>query len=145
VSERTVANWVTGRTQINPAALAYLEEIEASADLRCKLGISEKVNGAPRGRPFAPGNPPIASGTAGGLCGWLGRRWREWSPRTIASSIAAIAPKQPLALRREFIHFRRSAVSPRATIVSQQRPLPARCSGGRSRLIAVIGTNGGFG
>jgi len=57
VSERTVANWSSGRTRINPAALAYLEQIEASADLRCKLGIGEKAKGAPRGKPFEPGNP----------------------------------------------------------------------------------------
>ena len=57
VSERTVANWVSGRTRINPAALAYLEQIEASADLRCTLGIGEKTKGAPRGKPFEPGNP----------------------------------------------------------------------------------------
>jgi DNA-binding transcriptional regulator YiaG len=57
VSERTVANWVSGRTRINPAALAYLEQIEANAELRRTLGIGEKAKGAPRGRPFAKGNP----------------------------------------------------------------------------------------
>jgi hypothetical protein len=57
VSERTVGNWSAGRTKMNAAADLLLEQIEASADLRCKLGIGEKVKGAPRGKPFEPGNP----------------------------------------------------------------------------------------
>ena len=44
------------------------------------------------------------------------------------------SPKQPLGQRRAFIHFRRSAVSPRATIVSQDEPLLLRFTGGSFRL-----------
>jgi DNA-binding transcriptional regulator YiaG len=57
VTPRTVSNWVRGRTRVNTTALAFLEQIEASDELRWRLCIGEKIKGAPRGRPFERGNP----------------------------------------------------------------------------------------
>jgi hypothetical protein len=57
VTPRTVPNWVRGRTRVNTTALAFLEQIEASDELRWRLCIGEKIKGAPRGRPFERGNP----------------------------------------------------------------------------------------
>jgi transcriptional regulator with XRE-family HTH domain len=57
VTAKTVNNWVKGRTRVNPTALAFLDQIEASADLRWRLCVGEKLKGAPRGKSFAKGNP----------------------------------------------------------------------------------------
>jgi DNA-binding transcriptional regulator YiaG len=57
VTPRTVSNWVRGRTRVSSTALAFLEQIEASDDLRWRLCIGEKIKGAPRGKPFTKGNP----------------------------------------------------------------------------------------
>jgi transcriptional regulator with XRE-family HTH domain len=57
VSEKTVGNWLSGRTNINPTALEFLKVIEYSTELRKMLCIGEKFKGAPRGKPFAKGNP----------------------------------------------------------------------------------------
>ena len=56
VHPNTVSNWARGRTRINRTALAFLEQIEASADLRRRLQVDVKATGAPRGKPFAKGN-----------------------------------------------------------------------------------------
>src|SRR5512133_1970505 len=57
VTAKTVNNWVKGRTRVNPTALAFLDQIEASAALRWRLCVGETFKGAPRGKPFAKGNP----------------------------------------------------------------------------------------
>jgi DNA-binding XRE family transcriptional regulator len=57
VSEKTVNNWLSGRAKINPTALVLLDLIEHSAELRHMLCVGEKFKGAPRGKPFAAGNP----------------------------------------------------------------------------------------
>jgi transcriptional regulator with XRE-family HTH domain len=57
VTTKTVNNWVKGRTRVSPTALAFLGQIEASAGLRWRLCVGEKCKGAPRGKPFAKGNP----------------------------------------------------------------------------------------
>jgi transcriptional regulator with XRE-family HTH domain len=57
VTAKTVSNWVKGRTRVNPTALAFLDQIEASAGLRWRLCVGDRLKGAPRGKPFAKGNP----------------------------------------------------------------------------------------
>jgi transcriptional regulator with XRE-family HTH domain len=57
VTTKTVNNWVKGRTRVNPTALIMLEMLEHSAEVREMMCIGVKFTGAPRGKPFAKGNP----------------------------------------------------------------------------------------
>ena len=56
VTPRTVSNWVSGRTKINPSALALLELLEHRGEVRRALCVGAKAKGEPRGRPFIKGN-----------------------------------------------------------------------------------------
>ena len=56
VTSRTVSNWVSGRTKINPSALALLELLEGNHEVRRTLCVGAKAKGQPRGRPFVKGN-----------------------------------------------------------------------------------------
>jgi transcriptional regulator with XRE-family HTH domain len=57
VTAKTVNNWVKGRTRVHPTALIMLEMLEHSAEVREMMCIGVKFTGAPRGKPFAKGNP----------------------------------------------------------------------------------------
>jgi DNA-binding transcriptional regulator YiaG len=54
VHPNTVYNWAGGRTRMNHAALVVLRLLEAN---QAAGDVIEQTKGAPRGRPFAPGNP----------------------------------------------------------------------------------------
>jgi len=55
VHPNTVYNWASGRTRMNHAALLVLGVLEANH--QAAGYIVDQAKGAPRGRPFAPGNP----------------------------------------------------------------------------------------
>jgi DNA-binding transcriptional regulator YiaG len=55
VHPNTVYNWASGRTRMNHAALLVLQVLEANH--RVARHVGDQAKGAPRGRPFAPGNP----------------------------------------------------------------------------------------
>ena len=57
VTPRTVSNWVSGRTRINPSALAMLDLLERHGEVRRALCVGVKAIGAPRRRAFKAGNP----------------------------------------------------------------------------------------
>jgi DNA-binding transcriptional regulator YiaG len=57
VHPNTEANWVNGRTRINPAAAVLLDILEGNPTVRWTYGIGVKRRAAPRGRPFTQGNP----------------------------------------------------------------------------------------
>jgi hypothetical protein len=54
---KTVNNWVKGRTRVHPTALIMLDMLEHSAEVREMMCVGLKLTGAPRGKPFAKGNP----------------------------------------------------------------------------------------
>jgi DNA-binding transcriptional regulator YiaG len=57
VKSRTVSNWVRGRTRMSEAATVVLELLEDHPDVRRDLCVDATAPYAPRGKPFAKGNP----------------------------------------------------------------------------------------
>jgi transcriptional regulator with XRE-family HTH domain len=57
VHPNNVGNWAAGRTRMNAAADLLLELLDDRPEVRRALCMDTKPSGAPRGRPFGPGNP----------------------------------------------------------------------------------------
>jgi DNA-binding transcriptional regulator YiaG len=90
VHPNTVCNWASGRTRMNHAALLVLRVLEANH--QAAGHVVDQAKGAPRGRPFAPGNPYRFGDCVGGwgADGAGGRLER------LRLQIAAIAPNLSL-------------------------------------------------